>query len=235
MVAYFPRLQPEDGKVRQASTRPERPHHLGSYKISASDEATEGVEDLVRTRLTAKVLILVLIVTAGLALRLGWEALAQREGARPTVSTSAVAQKTGEDIAESEEGLVCEDFADREEAQDEFDSDPGAPDLAALDPDDDGEVCEEEFGDSPGGATAGGGQPGGSTTGGSPERTTPTPPPPPAPRPTPPPQPSPTPPPNRDVGELMNAGGPEAGPVPKLPGGGCPKEFPRERGKACYS
>jgi hypothetical protein len=65
------------------------------------------------------------------------------------MSTSAVAQKTGGDLAQSEEGLVCEDFADREEAQDEFDSDPGAPDLAALDPDDDGEVCEEEFGDSP--------------------------------------------------------------------------------------
>ncbi|MCA1715894.1 MAG: hypothetical protein LC781_03225, partial [Actinobacteria bacterium] len=68
-----------------------------------------------------------------------------------------------------------------------------------------------------------------------PERTTPTPPPPPAPRPTPPPQPSPPPQPNRDVGELMSAGGPEAGPVPKLPGGACPKEFPQERGRACYS
>ena len=195
----------------------------------------EGVEDLVRTGLTAKVLILVLMVTAVLTLRLGWEVLAQGERARPAAGTSAVAQKTGGDLAQSEESLVCEDFANREEAQDEFDSDPGAPDLAALDPDGNGEVCEEEFGDSPGGATTGGGQPGGSTTGAPPEQTTPTPPPPPAPRPTPPPQPSPTPQPNRDEGELMSAGGPEAGPVPKLPGGSCPKEFPQERGRACYS
>ena len=195
----------------------------------------EGVEDLVRTGLTAKLLILVLLVTAGLALRLGWEVLAQGERARPAVSTSAVAQKTDGNPVQSEESLVCEDFADREEAQDEFDSDPGAPDLAALDPDGDGEVCEEEFGDSPGGATTGGGQPGGSTTSAPPERTTPTPPPTPAPRPTPPPRPSPTSQSNWDEGELMNAGGPEAGPVPKLPYSSCPKEFPRERGSACYS
>jgi hypothetical protein len=188
---------------------------------------------LVHTGLTTKVLIFVLVVTAGLALRLGWEVLSQGEKVRPAVSTSAVAQKSNGDTAQSEESLVCEDFADREEAQDEFDSDPGAPDLAALDPDGDEEVCEEEFGDSPGGATTGGGQPGGSTTGAPPERTAPTPPPTPAPRPTPPPQPSP--PPNRDVSELMNAGGPEAGPVPKLPSGDCPKEFPQERDRACYS
>jgi len=188
---------------------------------------------LVRTGLTTKVLIFVLVVTAGLALRLGWEVLSQGEKVRPAVSTSAVAQKSNGDTAQSEESLVCEDFADREEAQDEFDSDPGAPDLAALDPDGDEEVCEEEFGDSPGGATTGGGQPGGSTTGAPPERTAPTPPPTPAPRPTPPPQPSP--PPNRAVSELMNAGGPEAGPVPKLPSGDCPKEFPQERDRACYS
>jgi hypothetical protein len=89
---------------------------------------------LLRTGLPAKVLILVLMVIAVLTLRLGWEVLAQGERARPALSTSAVAQKTGGDLAQSEEGLVCEDFADREEAQDEFDSDPGAPDLAALDP-----------------------------------------------------------------------------------------------------
>lgn len=196
-----------------------------------------------RTGLTAKVLILVLIVTTGLALRLGWEVLVQGERARPAVSTSAVAQKTDRDLAQSEEGLVCEDFVTQEEAQDEFDSDPDPDpaDLEALDPDGDGEVCEEEFGDSPGDDPASdspfedsestSARPGGSTTGGPTERTTPTPPP----RPTPAPQPSPAPQPNRNQGELMNAGGSETGPVPKLPGGGCPKEFPQERGEACYS
>jgi micrococcal nuclease len=32
----------------------------------------------------------------------------------------------------------------------------------------------------------------------------------------------------------MDAGGPERGPVPPLPGGGCPEEYPVERGGACY-
>ena len=33
---------------------------------------------------------------------------------------------------------------------------------------------------------------------------------------------------------LMNAGGPKAGPVPLMPGGGCPKEYPVQRQGACY-
>lgn len=33
---------------------------------------------------------------------------------------------------------------------------------------------------------------------------------------------------------LLEAGGPEDGPVPALPGGGCPAEFPVEQGDACY-
>jgi len=33
---------------------------------------------------------------------------------------------------------------------------------------------------------------------------------------------------------LLEAGGPEDGPVPALPGGGCPTEFPVEQGNACY-
>jgi hypothetical protein len=38
----------------------------------------------------------------------------------------------------------------------------------------------------------------------------------------------------REVGKLMNAGGPEVGPVPEHPVEGCPKEFSQERGRACY-
>ena len=33
---------------------------------------------------------------------------------------------------------------------------------------------------------------------------------------------------------LLEAGGPQDGPTPALPGGGCPAEFPVERGNACY-
>ena len=70
---------------------------------------------------------------------------------------------------------------------------------------------------SPGEPTSPGGQP----------KSIPTPPPPPPPRPTPPPPPPPQ-------GELFKAGGSSDGPVPKLPGGGCPKEYPEQRGDACF-
>jgi len=33
---------------------------------------------------------------------------------------------------------------------------------------------------------------------------------------------------------LLKAGGPEDGPVPLMPGGGCPEEFPLQRGESCY-
>jgi hypothetical protein len=32
----------------------------------------------------------------------------------------------------------------------------------------------------------------------------------------------------------MEAGGPTAGPVPVMPGGGCPDEYPARRHGACY-
>ena len=36
-------------------------------------------------------------------------------------------------------------------------------------------------------------------------------------------------------GNLLEAGGPAAGPVPVMPGGGCPKEYPIENSDGCYS
>jgi hypothetical protein len=184
---------------------------------------------------TKKLLILVLAVIAVLALRLGWEVLVQAENSRPLVSTSAVAQKTPEDDAESGD-LICEDFDTQEEAQDELDADPSLAD--SLDANDDGEACEEEFGgSSSGGQPSGAGaSAGGSTTGsttGAPKASPGAPKtPPPAPK-TPPP--APNPPPIRGEGELMKAGGSSSGPVPVMPGGGCPEEFPQERNGACYS
>ncbi len=35
-------------------------------------------------------------------------------------------------------------------------------------------------------------------------------------------------------GNLLRAGGPREGPVPFMPGGGCPEEYPVERAGACY-
>jgi hypothetical protein len=40
--------------------------------------------------------------------------------------------------------------------------------------------------------------------------------------------------PNQRRGSLMDAGGPSAGPVPLMPGGGCPEEYPVRRQEACY-
>ncbi len=40
--------------------------------------------------------------------------------------------------------------------------------------------------------------------------------------------------PQQQGGQLMNAGGPADGPIPFMPGGGCPAEFPTERDGACY-
>jgi len=42
-------------------------------------------------------------------------------------------------------------------------------------------------------------------------------------------------PPSRPPGALMNAGGPTDGPVPTMPNGSCPKEFPDQRNGACYA
>ena len=54
------------------------------------------------------------------------------------------------------------------------------------------------------------------------------------PRPTPRPTPEPTPQPQPNPGPAFNAGGPPKGPVPVMPGGDCPQEFPAKKGNACY-
>ena len=65
-------------------------------------------------------------------------------------------------------------------------------------------------------------------------RTTPSPRTTPAPEPTPtPPEPPPPNPPN-PPGTLMGAGGPAEGPVPVMPAGNCPREFPAKKDNACY-
>jgi outer membrane biosynthesis protein TonB len=186
------------------------------------------------------VLILLLAVTAALGLRLGWEVLVQAEGRLPVVSASAVAQTddaSEEDLSE-EDILDCSDFEDQQEAQDSLEADPSDPDN--LDADGDGQACEEEFGDEDGGDSTTGTpktpppspktpQPSPKTPPSAP-KTTPAP----APRPTPPPQPTPAPPP-ADSGTLFKAGGSNAGPIPLMKGGSCPKEFPERRGNACYA
>jgi hypothetical protein len=102
----------------------------------------------------------------------------------------------------------CQVFTYQEEAQRIFDQDPSDP--YGLDEDDpnpdDGKACET----LPHHPTSGGGAS-------------------PSPSPSPTPSLSPTPKPR-----ILNSGGPENGPVPLMADGGCPVEYPIERGTLCY-
>jgi len=131
--------------------------------------------------------------------------------------------------------LNCSDFDTQQEAQDELDSNPS--DTNNLDDDNDGTACEN--------LPRNRGDGGGGSSGRSPAPKT-QPPPPPAPKtkapatppkmPTPAPKtPSPSPSPRPSDGTLMNAGGPSEGPMPLMPDGECPREFPAMREGACYS
>ena len=93
---------------------------------------------------------------------------------------------------------------------------------------DEDEPIDEEDPDEPGSPPGQPKSPGERTSPGEQPKSNPTPPPPPPPRPTPPPPPPPP------QGELFKAGGSSDGPVPQLPGGGCPKEYPEQRGDACF-
>jgi hypothetical protein len=84
--------------------------------------------------------------------------------------------------------------------------------------------------DNKGDRTSGPGSPPGQPKTGP--TTTPTPP---SPRPTPPPPPSPSPNPPPPPAPPFNAGGPEVGPVPPMPNGSCPEEYPDRQGNACYA
>ena len=87
--------------------------------------------------------------------------------------------------------------------------DEGVPGASRLDPDGNGVACDELL-------SAGGGRPA-STGGASPQ-------------------------PSLDggsqalsrYGNLFEAGGPSSGPLPLMPDGGCPREFPAMRDGACY-
>lgn len=107
-------------------------------------------------------------------------------------------------------GLDCADFSSQAEAQAELERDPSDPNV--LDRDNDGEACETfDFGstyDSSGGTSD-------DQYANEDQYTT-----------------------MEDQyandGTLMDAGGPVAGPVPAMLGGGCPEAFPVSRGEVCY-
>ena len=159
----------------------------------------------------------VLVLACGFTLRVAWEEIAD-----PT--TPAFAQTDQYD---------CESFGSQQSAQAELERDLSDP--SNLDPDADGIACEEyDYG--------GGG--GGSSPTANPKKAMP------SPKKT---MPSPetmsslqttaspqatasptaTASPPLDT-TVLDSGGPEHGRVPLMPGGGCPEEYPVERGGACY-
>jgi hypothetical protein len=100
----------------------------------------------------------------------------------------------------------CASFGSQGSAQAELERNPSDP--SNLDSDDDGLACEDyDYGVSGSSPTA---SPTATATA-SPAATA-----------------SPTP------KTILDSGGPERGPVPLLPGGGCPEEYPVERSGACY-
>jgi hypothetical protein len=109
-------------------------------------------------------------------------------------------------FAQDDNVFNCADFSTQAEAQAVYDQDPSDPNF--LDADDDGIACEE----LDGGTTDDDGAAQDQYESGSGEATIPAP--------------------KRD--NLLEAGGPESGPVPLMPDGDCPEEFPIKRDEACH-
>ena len=150
-----------------------------------------------------RLLIAALVLASGFTLRVAWEELAN-----PT--TPALAQ---------EDQYDCASFGSQESAQAELERDLSDPNN--LDPDTDGQACEDyNYG--------GGGGGGGSTASATATATS-----------------------AADdqydasagidqydasasVGSLFDSGGSTSGAAPLMPDGSCPAEFPTERDGACY-
>jgi hypothetical protein len=147
-----------------------------------------------------RMFIVALMLAGGFTLRVAWQELAH-----PT--TPALAQADQYD---------CESFGSQESAQAELERNPDDP--SSLDPDNDGQACEDyDYGVG-----------GGTTATSSPTATS---------------NPTATASPTaaqdqylKDPGfdNLFDAGGPTGGPAPPMPDGGCPPEFPTKQNGACY-
>jgi hypothetical protein len=107
----------------------------------------------------------------------------------------------------------CQSFGSQQSAQAELERNPTDP--YNLDPDKDGQACEDyDYGS---GSTASPTVTSSPTTTSSPTSTA-----------------SPTPTSDQYNRELFKAGGPTSGPVPLMPDGSCPAEYPVRQNGACY-
>ncbi len=182
-----------------------------------------------------------MVITLLLGLRLAW-ALADDDGPpRPEELEFSLAQNVTAQPAQGGEIPSCEEllreFESEAEARQSSPAerqfalafiqgfmqgllDEGAPEASRVDPDGNGVACDQFLSNAGGQAqNAGGGQPQAqNTVGGQPQQ-------------------SPTdggnqPQPQNET--LFEAGGSSSGPVPLMPDGSCPREFPAMRDGACY-
>jgi hypothetical protein len=161
------------------------------------------------------VLVVALLVVCVVAARLAWAAVYDSDEGVPAGLGVAHAAQTDEDLFD------CSDFESQEDAQEQLlDGDP-----YVLDEDGDGTACNEvgvELAARQADASQYSGddeyqyadedQYGSLASSGSVDSNGTT-----------------------TSGTLLEAGGPETGPVPTMPDGGCPDEFPTEKDGACYA
>jgi hypothetical protein len=153
-----------------------------------------------------RLLIVALVLASGFTLRVGWEELAN-----PT--TPALAQDDQYD---------CASFGSQDSAQAELERNPTDP--SNLDPDSDGQACEDyDYGVSDSSTATAGATDDGSTSSASASATA-----------------------DQydasaglsqyqqEVGALFDSGGSTDGAVPLMPDGSCPEEFPTQQDGACY-
>jgi hypothetical protein len=142
-----------------------------------------------------RLLIVALVLASGFTLRVGWEELAN-----PT--TPALAQDDQYD---------CASFGSQDSAQAELERNPTDP--SNLDPDSDGQACEDyDYGVSDSSTATAGATDDGSTSSASAGLSQY----------------------EQEVGALFDSGGSTDGAVPLMPDGSCPEEFPTQQDGACY-
>jgi hypothetical protein len=143
-------------------------------------------------------------------MRLAVVALVLATGFTLRMAYEQVANPSAPAKAQATDQYDCASFGSQESAQAELDRDPSDP--SNLDEDNDGQACEDYDygveddggGDSDDSAAQDQYEDDGSA--------------------------------RQDTGsdDLMNAGGSESGPVPPMPDGSCPVEYPAERSGACF-
>ena len=143
-----------------------------------------------------------------MALRLLIAVLVLASGFTLRVAWEELADPTTPAYAQTDQ-YDCASFGSQESAQTELDRDPSDP--SNLDPDDDGTACEDyDYGvgttDAAGDQYDSAAQDQYGSAAGD----------------------------QYGTGNLFDSGGSGSGPVPMMPDGGCPSQFPAERDGACY-